>query len=451
MNESLLKLTSYGVFAFAAVQLAACASTTDRTIALARQSSSSSIVLAQATGLRTKMRDAETSTASIECHCGQVPATPPGTEQPTLVVPIPPSAPNVVPEARGALIVSTWSAMPGWNRENPLDAWQGFLKSCTQLRAQIAWQPVCNLALAIPANPSAGMLTKFFEENFVPYQVFNPDGSNTGMVTGYYEPLLYGSRTLTTRYRYPLYKVPDDLIVVELGDVYPELKNKRLRGRLEGNRIVPYLDRGGIENPYGQPLKNKELVWVEDPIESFFLHIQGSGRVQFEDGATMRVGYADQNGHPFRSLGRALMEKGELTLAQTSMQGIKAWARANPLKIAEFLNGNPSYVFFKELPSDLTGPIGTLGVPLTAERSIAVDSRVIPLGSPVYLATTYPSSKKPLNRLMLAQDTGGAINGAVRADFFWGFGDAAGKQAGTMKQSGQMWVLLPKDYNVAAK
>jgi membrane-bound lytic murein transglycosylase A len=436
------------LLALAAAQFSGCANTSNLAIEPVPQAFSRNIVLAQATGLRTKMRDAGSSVASADCTCGPATSTP-GSETPTLVAPIPASAPNLVPESRGTLVASTWNALPGWNRENPLEAWQGFLKSCSQLRSQIVWQPVCSLAASIPANPSAGILTKFFEDNFVPYQVFNPDGSNTGMVTGYYEPLLYGSRTLTTRYRYPLYKIPDDLIVVELGDVYPELKNKRLRGRLEGNRIVPYLDRGGIESPYAQPLKNKELVWVEDPIESFFLHIQGSGRVQFEDGTSMRVGYADQNGHPFRSLGRALIDKGELTLAQTSMQGIKAWARANPQKVVEFLNGNPSYVFFKELPADLTGPIGTLGVPLTAERSIAVDSRVIPLGSPVYLATTYPSSKKPLNRLMLAQDTGGAINGAVRADFFWGFGDAAGKQAGTMKQSGQMWVLLPKDYNLA--
>ena len=401
---------------------------------------SGAVVQTPAPDLRVKPNE------GAECSCG--PNAPSFNDKPQLVVPIPPLAPNVVPENRGALVASSWNALPGWNRDNPLDAWQGFLKSCTQLRSQIVWQSVCSLALTIPANAGNSTLTKFFEENFVPYQVFNPDGSNSGMITGYYEPLLTGSRTQTPRYRYPLYKVPEDLIVIELGDVYPELKNKRLRGRLEGNRIVPYPDRGGIENP-NQPLRNKELVWVEDPIESFFLHIQGSGRVQFEDGTSMRVGYADQNGHPFRSLGRLLIDKGELTLAQTSMQGIKNWARANPYKVTEFLNGNPSYVFFKELPSDLTGPIGTLGVPLTAERSIAVDSRVIPLGSPVYLATTYPSSKKALNRLMLAQDTGGAINGAVRADFFWGFGDAAGKQAGTMKQSGQMWVLLPKDYSVA--
>jgi membrane-bound lytic murein transglycosylase A len=399
------------------------------------------ILLAQATGMRAKISD------SAECSCG--PSAPSFSDRPSLVVPMPSPAPNVVPESRGALVASNWNALPGWGRDNPLDAWQGFLKSCSQLRSQTPWQSVCSLAQTVPQNPSNSALVRFFEENFVPYQVFNPDGSNNGMITGYYEPLLSGSRTPTTRYRYPLYKVPEDLITVDLGDVYPELKNKRLRGRLEGNRVVPYLERGGIDHPT-QPLKNKELVWVEDSIESFFLHIQGSGRVQFEDGASMRVGYADQNGHPFRSLGRLLMDKGELTLAQTSMQGIKTWARANPYKVTEFLNGNPSFVFFKELPSDLPGPIGTLGVPLTAERSIAVDSRVIPLGSPVFLATTYPSSKKPLNRLMLAQDTGGAINGAVRADFFWGFGDAAGKQAGIMKQQGQMWVLLPKDYSVPA-
>lgn len=420
--------------AWAVVALAGCGAP-----AIGREVVDSKQTIAQATGLKPVAPGDDPSA----CGCPQVPPA-----KPSLVSPIPPSAPNLVPENRGTLVASTWSAMPGWGRDNPLDAWQGFLKSCTQLRNQTQWQPVCNLASAMPANPGNGALIKFFEDNFVPHQVFNPDGSNNGMITGYYEPLLYGSRVATARYHYPLYKVPDDLIVVDLGDVYPELKNKRLRGRLDGNRVVPYLDRGGIENATSRPLKSKELVWVEDEIEAFFLHIQGSGRVQFDDGTTMRVGYADQNGHPFRSVGRLLIDKGELNLAQTSMQGIKAWARANPQKVTEFLNGNPSYIFFKELPGDLAGPIGTLGVALTAERSIAIDSRVIPLGSPVYLATTYPNTKKPLNRLMLAQDTGGAINGAVRADFFWGFGDGAGKQAGMMKQSGLMWVLLPKDYSV---
>jgi membrane-bound lytic murein transglycosylase A len=172
--------------------------------------------------------------------------------------------------------------------------------------------------------------------------------------------------------------------------------------------------------------------------------------VQLENGERLRVGYAEQNGHPFRSLGRLLIQRGELPAERASMQGIKDWARRHPAKVQRYLNENPSFVFFRELPGDLPGPIGSLGVPLTAERSIAVDPRVIPLGVPVYLATTWPNSPQPLNRLMVAQDTGGAINGGVRADFFWGFGDAAGNQAGKMRQAGRMWVLLPKGYTPPA-
>jgi membrane-bound lytic murein transglycosylase A len=160
------------------------------------------------------------------------------------------------------------------------------------------------------------------------------------------------------------------------------------------------------------------------------------------------VGYADQNGHPYKSIGKLLVERGELRLEEASMQGIKAWGLANPDKLPELLKSNPSYVFFRELPNGLTGPLGALGVPLTAGRSIAIDPRFIPLGAPVFLATTAPNSERPLNRLMLAQDTGGAIRGAVRADFFWGFGNAAGELAGRMKQKGRLWVLLPRDYPV---
>jgi membrane-bound lytic murein transglycosylase A len=160
----------------------------------------------------------------------------------------------------------------------------------------------------------------------------------------------------------------------------------------------------------------------------------------------VRIGYADQNGYPYKSIGKALVERGELTLDKASMQGIKDWAKRNPGKLTELLDVNASYVFFRELPNQLAGPLGALGVPLTAGRSLAVDPRTIPLGAPVFLSTTWPNDAKPLNRLMLAQDTGGAIKGVVRADFFWGFGSDAGKQAGGMKQAGKMWVLLPKDY-----
>ena len=357
--------------------------------------------------------------------------------------------PVIAEEKRGSLVLGTWRDLPGWGIDNPAPAWNAFLKSCGPLRTQREWQQVCNLAAAVPASPANSLITKFFEQNFAPHQVINADGSDNGLVTGYYEPLLRGSRAPSERYRYPLYSAPEDLITVDLSEVYPEFKNKRMRGRLIGNKVVPYHSRGDIERD-STVLKGRELIWVDDLVDVFFLHIQGSGQVRLQTGELVRIGYADQNGHPFRSVARVLMERGELKLGQTSMQGIKAWARRHPDRVHVYLNENPSYVFFKELPRDLTGPIGTLGVPLTAERSIAIDPRVIPLGVPVYLSTTYPSSQQPLNRIVLAQDTGGAINGGVRADFFWGFGDAAGEQAGVMKQRGKMWVLLPKEYQVSA-
>jgi peptidoglycan lytic transglycosylase A len=364
--------------------------------------------------------------------------------------PICPPAPTPAPptpaiEYRGKLQPASWLDLPAWGSESLRDSLEAFVRSCQALEKQDAWKAVCAGAHVMLPGSSEREIGAFFELNFEPYQVVNPDDTTTGMVTGYYEPLLRGSRVRTQRYRYPIYRVPQDLLVVDLTEVFPELKGKRLRGRLEGNRVVPYLSRGEIDRE-GSPLKGNELVWVDDPVDVFFLHIQGSGQVEFENGERIRVGYAEQNGHPFRSLGRRLIQSGEIPAERASMQGIKDWARRNPRRAQEFLNANPSYVFFRELPRDLIGPIGSLGVPLTAERSIAVDPRVVPLGVPVYLATTWPNTSEPLNRLMVAQDTGGAIAGAVRVDFFWGFGDAAGNQAGKMRQAGRMWVLLPKGY-----
>lgn len=358
---------------------------------------------------------------------------------PIVIPPIPP-----VPK----LQVSTWDALPDWTEDNLVQAWDAFLQSCSALTNQLAWQPVC-LTAEFFEHKNNQALRIFFELNFTPYQVLNADGSDEGLVTGYYEPLLYGSRTPSKRHRYPLYGVPDDLLVVDMSDVYPELKNMRLRGRVVGKKVVPYYSRTEIER--GEPvLKGRELLWVDDPVELFFLQIQGSGRVKLESGETVRIGYAEQNGYPYKSIGRLLVERGELPLEKASMQGIKNWGVQNPQKLAALLNENPSYVFFRVLPSNLPGPIGALGVPLTTGRSLAIDPRSIPQGAPVYLSTTWPNSNKPLNRLMLAQDRGGAINGGVRADFFWGFGEEAANQAGKMKQSGKMWVLLPKDYQLQA-
>ena len=332
--------------------------------------------------------------------------------------------------------------LPDWQTIDLQPSWAAFSQSCKSLRNKAGWQPVCGRAnaLAQPDNPA---LRAFFEAEFTPYQVFNPDGSAQGLITGYYEPRLFGNRIKTARFRYPVYGVPDDLLTIDLGEVYPQLKDLRLRGRIQGKRVVPYYNRGEIDKG-NATLQGRELFWVDNAVELFFLQIQGSGRIQLPDGSMVKVGYAEQNGHPYTSIGKKLVEMGAFTLDQSSMQNIKLWAEQNPDKLDNMLAQNPSYVFFRELPNDLPAPLGALGVPLTNEYSMAVDARTIPLGAPVFLATTYPNTAEPLNRLMLAQDTGGAIRGAVRGDFFWGFGEQAGAQAGRMKQVGQMWVLFPR-------
>jgi membrane-bound lytic murein transglycosylase A len=311
---------------------------------------------------------------------------------------------------------------------------------------QESWREICAVAQTLD-NPDRDAARRFFEANLIPFQLVNADGSDEGLITGYYEPLLKGSRKPGGRYRFPVFGVPDDLLVVDLAELYPELKGLRLRGRLDGRRIVPYFDRAEIEQGRAA-VAGKEIAWVDDPVDLFFLQIQGSGRIALDSGETIRVGYADQNGHPYRSIGRLLVERGDLPLEKASMQGIKEWARANPGRLTELLDQNASYVFFRELPAIGAGPPGALGVSLTPRRSIAVDPRFVPLGAPVYVATTWPLSEKPLNQLMVAQDTGGAIRGPVRADFFWGFGDDAMREAGRMKQPLRMWVLLPKDFKL---
>jgi membrane-bound lytic murein transglycosylase A len=339
-----------------------------------------------------------------------------------------------------------WSSVPFWKSDNLSDTWPAFLQTCAGLKSQPSWQSVCGEAQNLNGADD-GTLRAFFEQRFQPHEVFNADNTLEGTITGYYEPLIKGSRVRTRDARFPIYAAPDDLIVVDLASVYPELKSLRLRGRLEGNKVIPYATRSEIENTNGG-FRGKPIAWAEDPVDLFFLQIQGSGRIELPDGSHMRIGYADQNGHPYRSIGKLLVERGELKLEEASMQGIKAWGQANPDKLPELLSSNPSYVFFKELPNGLSGPLGALGVPLTAGRSIAIDPKYIPLGAPVFLSTTWPNTGQPLNRLMMAQDTGGAIRGAVRADFYWGFGAGAGEQAGKMKQKGRMWVLLPRDYSI---
>lgn len=372
------------------------------------------------------------------------PPTPPPSAAPA------PTASSLPPSYRAV----AWDALPGWLADPVAEAWLAFRAGCAALvrspARQAIWQNVCRDSANVDGSNDTAVRV-FFETNFSPYQVVGADGRDTGLVTGYYEPLLNGSRSPANGTTVPLYAVPDDLLTVDLASLYPELKDKRVRGRVVGKRVVPYWSRADIESGKAG-LADRVLAWVDDPVEAFFLQIQGSGRLKLADGSVMRVGYADQNGHPYRAIGRVLIDRGELTAGEATMPGIRDWGQRNPDKLPALLDENPSYVFFREVPppqsgtleAAIDGPFGALGVPLARERTIAVDPRSIPLGAPVFIATTYPLSSRPLQRLVLAQDTGGAIRGAVRADFFWGFGDAAGREAGRMRQQGRLWLLWPK-------
>jgi len=351
---------------------------------------------------------------------------------------VPPPTEVVKPEP---LVPVDWAQIDGWQQENPAAALGVFRNSCRALVKRERWQRVCALAGSVDAGDEAAR--QFFESYFQPYQVRNKDGSVEGLITGYYGPELSGSRTPSERFKYPLYAQPDDLLTVDLDEIYPELESYRLRGRVVGNRVVPYFDREQIDKGENS-LKGHELFWVDDPVELFFLHIQGSGRIRLPDGEQVMVSYANQNGRRYHSIGKLLLEQGAMTRDQMSMQNIRKWVEQNPVAGKQLLEENPSYVFFRELSSEYIFPPGALGIPLTERRSLAVDPRTIPLGAPVFLATTVPGSERPLKQLMVAQDTGGAIKGQVRADFFWGMGDAAGEIAGRMRQDGRLWVLLPK-------
>ncbi|MES2538737.1 MAG: murein transglycosylase A [Pseudomonadota bacterium] len=379
----------------------------------------------------------------VACTTVPLEKAPAASIPPATPVPVPVPVPSTARPAEQLKPV-TFAAVPGWDKDDLRDAWPAFLTSCEVLAKKNDWKEPCAIAPNVVAS-DAKAVRAFFESLFSPYQVLNPDGSDNGLVTGYYEPLLQGARKRGGIYQTPLHRVPEDMLTLDMGSVYPEVKGLRLRGRMAGNKVVPYLSRA--EMSQANTLAGKELLWVDNPVDAFFLQVQGSGRVQLADTKeTVRLAYADQNGHPYRSIGRYLVDKGELTLDQASAQSIKAWVAANPGRRQELFNANPSYVFFKEekLIDPKKGPKGALGVPLTAQRSIAVDPQFVPLGVPVFLATTQPGSNIPLQRLMMAQDTGGAIRNAVRADYFWGFGAEAGEKAGKMKQRGMMWVLLPK-------
>ena len=345
-----------------------------------------------------------------------------------------------VPKGPGpAMTAVQFDHLPGWSLDRAGEALPGFLANCVQLLANpgqrlggsleaglrggtgAQWRPACEAARRVPANDDKAARA-FFEANFQPYGL-SSDGSSAGLYTGYYEPELRGSRQATRTFDVPIYRRPPGLV--------PGGRGSFSRAQIEN---------GALKR------KQLEILWLDDPIDSFFLHIQGSGRVVLPDRRVVRVSYDGQNGQSYVPIGRVLVDRGEMTLDQVSMQTIRAWLKSHPGQARAVMNQNPSYVFFRELPgiSPDEGPPGAFGVKLAPMRSIAVDKTFIPLGAPVWIDTEDPLDGTKLQRLMMAQDLGGAIRGPIRSDIFFGWGRDAEERAGRMRGKGTEYVLLPK-------
>jgi len=364
------------------------------------------------------------------CTTHKPPVTAPQIPPPQ--IPAPPPAPQPV------------SSLPG-HLADPLDGLRTALaQQCAMPRPPSGWAGLCaSLPQAGVTTPEA--LRAWLGENFLARELVDADAPE-GLVTGYYEPLLTGSLARERPDQVPLRGPPPDLLTIDLAEVEPRLKGMRLRGRLVGQRVVPYYSRAEIGSQKALE-QGPVIAWADSAVDAFFLEIQGSGRLRLRDGSVMRIGYADQNGHPYRAIGKTLIDRGALQREEVTAPAIRKWLSENPAAAGEVMRSNPSLVFFRQLPplaNPELGPPGSLGVPLTPLRSIAVDRQHIPLGSLVYLQTTHPVTGQPMNRLMVAQDTGGAIRGVKRADVFWGFGAEAGQAAGMMKAPARMWVLQPR-------
>ena len=347
---------------------------------------------------------------------------------------------------------AAWSDLPGWEADRLIEAKPAMVLSCARISrldpgqslgpdgiggAVADWQRACANVLQAPDDQFRAAL----ERAFIPYRVIDETGDDHGLFTGYYEASLTGSREKTAKFNTPLRGRPDDLVMVQLGGFRDHLKGQRIAGRVIDGQLQPYEDRAAIVA--GALDKTAPVIaWVDDEVAAFFLQIQGSGRVRLPDGTTMRVGYAGQNGHPYVPIGRVLIEEGELSRENVSLQTIRDWLKQNPDQADRVMNANPSYVFFREIEGP--GPIGGEGVPLTPERSLAIDRSLLPYGAPVFLEVEDPlDARRLIRQLMVAQDTGGAIRGGVRGDFFWGYGPEAEERAGRMKSRGRYWFLLP--------
>ncbi len=364
------------------------------------------------------------------------------------------------------LVATTFDKMPGWRGDRQGQAVLAFVRSCERLASlpdsrpmgsgaagKLAgtvgdWRGLCASAASLPKDNDA-LVRAYFESNFQPYMV-TADGHTQGLFTGYFEIELNGAWLKKAPYTTPIYERPPELVEVNLGEFNPALAGQRLVGKTVGGSLKPFDRRAKID---GGSLAGRgiELLWIDSPVDAFFLHVQGSGRVRMDDGSLVRIGFAGRNGHPYVSIGRILIDRGEMMAERVSMQSIRAWIRDHPDEGGRLMAMNPSYIFFriidgalKSVPPD-RGPVGAQGAPLTPGRSLAVDPRHVPFGVPVWLDTVDPlEPTQPLSRLLVAQDTGSAIRGPVRGDLFWGFGDDAATRAGLMKHPGRYFLLLPR-------
>jgi len=368
----------------------------------------------------------------------------------------PPPPPPVSPTAGGDHLVLSpvdYAALPGWNDDSQGEAIAALARSCARLVELPASEPIghngvggtardwlgpCGALRDLDASNNAAVRT-YYETWFAPFRA-TTDGQADGLFTGYYEAELKGSLTRQGPFQFPLYARPDDLTAIDLGPFDADLAGRRIWGRFEGERFVPYWTRDEIDHgALGE--RAHPLVWVADAVDAHILSIQGSGRITLPDGGQVRVGFDGTNGRSFVGLTRILLDAGKLAPDRATMPETRAWLEAHPADAPALMARNPHYVFFRMITGD--GPIGAEGVALTPLRSLAVDPRFVPLGVPVWLATTTPDGA-PMRRMMVAQDAGTAIKGPVRGDIFWGTGAAAFAQAGRMKSRGTFYLLVPR-------
>lgn len=407
--------------------------------------------------------------ALTDLACGGLSKTPKGivAPQPDSEVsaldsrPITEDTEPVESEPPDALVLeaASYQDMPGWQEDTLGEALPALTNSCRRLAKKAdgalvgrgtlggtagQWRSACAAAEKVDASDhDAARL--YFEEHFAPFLAKNNDEPD-GRFTGYYEASLRGSKKRHGRYQTPLYNVPDDLVMVNMRNFTDKPSRRRIAGRVVGNYLKPYATREQIRKGALRD-KKAELVWIDDPVDGFFTQIQGSGVVELDDGSQMQIGYGGQNGHIYTAIGRELVKDGHITSAEMSMQAIRSWLADNPKAADEMMDRNEAYVFFAELRRG--GAVGSQNVVLTPERSAAIDREFIPQSAPLFIDSSVPSEDGatlvPFQQLVIAQDSGGAIRGPVRADIFWGHGTRAEAIAGRLKSRGRYFLLLPTE------